>query len=209
MPTEHILIDPPILYIGTPVVLLSTLNPDGSANLAPMSSVFALGHTVVLGMELSSRTAENLRERREVVINVPGPRLWRHVEALARLTGRDPVPEDKRADYSYCADKFAAAGLTPEPSERVGPPRVSECELQVEAEVVSARPDDGGVFLVTQTRAVAIHAEPGLMKPGTQHVDAHKWRPLLLNFRHYFALGQEVGENFKTPTPSHPDGPAH
>lgn len=27
---------PTILYFGTPVVLISTLNEDGSANLAPM-----------------------------------------------------------------------------------------------------------------------------------------------------------------------------
>lgn len=202
--TDHILIDPPILYIGTPVVLLSTLNPDGTANLAPMSSVFALGQTVVLGMELTSRTAQNMRERREVVVNVPGPELWRNVESLARLTGSDPVPDEKRDVYSYCADKFTAAGLTAEASDRVGPPRVAECRLQIEAEVVAAEPDAGGVFLVTQTRARAIHADPALMVPGTQHIDAHKWRPLVLNFRHYFGLGEEVGENFKTPTPSNP-----
>lgn len=32
----HVDIDPAILYFGTPVVLLSTLNEDGSTNLMPM-----------------------------------------------------------------------------------------------------------------------------------------------------------------------------
>ena len=40
----HVVTDPAILYFGTPVVLLSTVNPDGSPNLAPISSVFWLGH---------------------------------------------------------------------------------------------------------------------------------------------------------------------
>jgi flavin reductase (DIM6/NTAB) family NADH-FMN oxidoreductase RutF len=41
----HIPAEPSILYFGTPVALLSTLNKDGSANLAPMSSVWWLGGT--------------------------------------------------------------------------------------------------------------------------------------------------------------------
>jgi flavin reductase (DIM6/NTAB) family NADH-FMN oxidoreductase RutF len=32
----HITTDPPILYFGTPVVLISTENEDATANLAPM-----------------------------------------------------------------------------------------------------------------------------------------------------------------------------
>jgi flavin reductase (DIM6/NTAB) family NADH-FMN oxidoreductase RutF len=39
----HIASEPSILYFGTPVVLISTVNEDGSHNLAPMSSVFWLG----------------------------------------------------------------------------------------------------------------------------------------------------------------------
>jgi flavin reductase (DIM6/NTAB) family NADH-FMN oxidoreductase RutF len=37
-PTGHVTITPAILYFGTPVVLLSTENENGSFNLAPMSS---------------------------------------------------------------------------------------------------------------------------------------------------------------------------
>ena len=36
----HQTIEPAILYFGTPVVLISTLNEDGSPNLAPMSSAW-------------------------------------------------------------------------------------------------------------------------------------------------------------------------
>src|SRR5271169_307875 len=39
----HKTIEPTILYFGTPVALISTLNPDGSPNLAPMSSAWWLG----------------------------------------------------------------------------------------------------------------------------------------------------------------------
>jgi hypothetical protein len=32
----HVATEPAILYLGTPVVLISTVNDDGSYNLAPM-----------------------------------------------------------------------------------------------------------------------------------------------------------------------------
>ena len=38
MQAPHIVSEPSILYFGTPVVLISSLNADGTANLAPMSS---------------------------------------------------------------------------------------------------------------------------------------------------------------------------
>ena len=41
--TPTIEINPPVLYFGTPVIILSTLNEDGSTNLSPLSSAWALG----------------------------------------------------------------------------------------------------------------------------------------------------------------------
>jgi flavin reductase (DIM6/NTAB) family NADH-FMN oxidoreductase RutF len=38
-------VEPSILYFGTPVVLISTLNQDRSVNVAPMSSAWWLGWT--------------------------------------------------------------------------------------------------------------------------------------------------------------------
>jgi len=46
----HRTIEPTILYFGTPVALISTLNPDGSPNLAPMSSAWWLGWSCMLGL---------------------------------------------------------------------------------------------------------------------------------------------------------------
>ena len=57
----HVTITPSILYFGTPVVLLSTENADGTFNLAPMSSAWALGQVIVLGLGAAGQTARNLR----------------------------------------------------------------------------------------------------------------------------------------------------
>jgi flavin reductase (DIM6/NTAB) family NADH-FMN oxidoreductase RutF len=199
---QHVQIEPSILYFGTPVVLLSTLNEDGSPNLAPMSSAWALGYTVMLGLGASGKTLENLRRERECVINLPDAGLWRHVERLAPLTGRDPVHEWKAAtQFRFEPRKFDAAGLTPQPSERVGAPRVLECPLQLEATVrdIRALGADADTAAV-ETEVVRVHAAPEIVIAGTNHVDPHRWTPLLYVFRHYVAAGERLGKTFRAET---------
>ncbi|GAA2163177.1 flavin reductase family protein [Actinomadura napierensis] len=198
---EHVAIEPSILYFGTPVVLLTSTNEDGSDNLAPMSSAWALGHTVVLGLGAEGQTARNLRARPELVINVPGPEQWQAVERLAPLTGRDPVPPAKAALFRFERDKFAASGLRPQPSEKVGPSRVAECPLQLEARAERVRPGASGGFVIVEADVLRVHADPRIVVPGTDHVDPAEWSPLIYNFRHYFGLGPELGHTFRTETP--------
>ena len=64
-------IEPRILYFGTPVALVTSLNEDGSTNLAPISSFWALGWTMTLGLLDETKTAENLERHAECVVNLP------------------------------------------------------------------------------------------------------------------------------------------
>lgn len=202
----HLTIEPSILYVGTPVALLATVNEDDTVNLAPMSSAWALGDVVVLGVGVSGQTAENLRERPEVVINYPSPAQWKAVERLAPLTAADPVPSHKRDRFRHDRAKFTASGLTPVPSELVTPPRVAECPLQFEATVVHSELDAKGNFLIAQARVVRVHAAQEIVVPGTSHVDPAAWSPLIYNFRHYYGLGPELGHSFRTETPRGGEG---
>ncbi|MET8707943.1 MULTISPECIES: flavin reductase family protein [Streptomyces] len=196
----HVTVTPSILYFGTPVVLLSTENENGSFNLAPMSSAWALGHVIVLGLGAEGQTAHNLRSRRDLVVNLPGPAQWPAVERLAPLTGRTPVPASKRGSFRFEPDKFAAAGLRPQPSERVRPPRVAECPMQLEARVAQARPDSSGDFLIVEAQVLTVHADPRIVVSGSQHIDPAAWSPLIYNFRHYYGLGPELGHSFRSRT---------
>src|SRR6202008_1509866 len=130
-------IEPAILYLGTPVVLNSTVNEDGSYNLAPISSAFWLGWRCMLGFEAVSKTPQNIIRTGECVINLPSVGQLDAVNRLSMKTGSNPVPAGKRLrGYQYEANKFAAAGLTPVSSEVVAPPRVLECPIQLEAKLV-------------------------------------------------------------------------
>ncbi|MFB6664064.1 flavin reductase family protein [Streptomyces parvus] len=198
--SEHVTVTPSILYFGTPVVLLSTENENGSFNLAPMSSAWALGHVIVLGLGAEGQTAHNLRSRRDLVVNLPGPAQWPAVERLAPLTGRTPVPAGKRGSFRFEPDKFAAAGLRPQPSALVRPPRVAACPMQLEARVARAQPDSSGDFLIVEAQVLKVHADPRIVVPGSQHIDPAAWSPLIYNFRHYYGLGPELGHSFRSRT---------
>ncbi|MFF8281217.1 flavin reductase family protein [Streptomyces albus] len=201
---SHRTIEPNILYFGTPVVLLSTENEDGSFNLAPMSSAWALGKTVVLGLGREGQTVRNLDSRPELVISLPASSQWRAVERLAPLTGRNPVPADKPEGCRFESDKFGAAGLHPEPSHLVRPPRVAECPLQLEARAERVLPDASGSFAIVEAAVHKVHADPRIVVPGTDHIDPAAWNPLIYNFRHYFGLGTELGCSYRTRTPREP-----
>ncbi len=53
---EHQGIWPSILYFGTPVALVTTMNAEGTPNIGPMSSAWALGYTIVMGWESTAHT---------------------------------------------------------------------------------------------------------------------------------------------------------
>ena len=80
---EHIrVIEPAVLYFGTPVVLAGTTNEDGSPNLAPISCVWWLGWSSVLGLDISSKTTKNLEREKECVLNLPLAQLVGAVDRL-------------------------------------------------------------------------------------------------------------------------------
>jgi flavin reductase (DIM6/NTAB) family NADH-FMN oxidoreductase RutF len=199
---------PSILYFGTPVALVTTLNSDETPNIGPMSSAWALGYVVVMGWESTAHTLANLARERECVINLPGPDLAEQVETLAPLTGRNPPAPHKADTFRYEPRKFEAAGLTQIASETVKPPRVTECPLQLEAKVTAihepaSRPD-GEYFRIVETHVQRVHASSSIVKPGTSHIDPQRWSPLLYVFRHYFGTGEEIGRSFRAEDPRQP-----
>lgn len=196
-------IEPKILYFGTPVALISSLNEDGSTNLAPMSSFWALGWTLMLGLLDETKTAENFARHAECVINLPSPDMWPQVEKLAPLTGKTPVPEIKAKQFHYEHQKFEASGLTPMPSEVVQPMRAAECPVHMEARVVKLHRMKGeklnqlGGGVAGEVEILRVHVDEEFVTDG-HYVDPQKWSPLIYNFRHYFRLaGNELGKTFR------------
>ncbi|MEV0647375.1 flavin reductase family protein [Phytomonospora sp. NPDC050363] len=191
----HRTVDLKVHYYGTPVVLLSTRNPDGTANLAPMSSAWWLGQTAVLGLGNSGHTTANLLREREVVVNLVPSTLADAVDRLAMTTGSEHVPAGKAAKgYRFEPDKFGVAGLTPQESGLIAPPRVAECPIQLEcvlqqAHTIGVPEPSCTTFVVDVVRA---HVAEELIIPGTEYVDPVGWDPLIMKFCEFFGGGRNL-----------------
>lgn len=191
----HISLDLKVLYFGTPVVLIGTRNPDGTDNLAPMSSAWWLGRSCVLGMGNSAQTTANLLRTGECVLNLAPSTLVGAVDRLAMTTGARTVPDSKAAmGYRHELDKFGAAGLTRQAADVVTAPRVAECPIQLEAVVASADPfqDAGASATVFRVETVRTHVSSDLLIPGTEYVDPIRWDPLIMKFCEFFGAGRNV-----------------
>lgn len=200
MTAPHVSIEPNILYFGTPVVLVSTNNDDGSANLAPISSAFWLGWRCVLGIASHSQTTRNMLRAGECVLNLPSVHEVSAVDNIARTTGSNPVPDSKKSrGYVYESDKFGRSGLTPVNSETVAAPRALECPVQMEAVVTAVHgiADDtealrGGITLI-ETRIKRVHVHPDLLMEGHDNrIDPDKWAPLIMSFQKFYGLSKQV-----------------
>jgi flavin reductase (DIM6/NTAB) family NADH-FMN oxidoreductase RutF len=185
----HVVTDPAILYFGTPVVLLSTVNPDGTPNLAPISSVYWLGRKAMLGINRNSQTWANLARTGEVVVALPSPDQVDAVNRLALTTGRDPVSErQQKRGYRHVADKFGVSGLTPVPADLIAPPLVADCPVAMEATVDTMTEDVDRIPAVEVT-VQRVHASPGILATDRPNrIDPDRWRPLIMSFQHFYGL---------------------
>jgi flavin reductase (DIM6/NTAB) family NADH-FMN oxidoreductase RutF len=102
------------------VTLVTTVNEDGSSNVAPKSCVSLMIFRPLLlamGCNLAHWTARNLRRGLECVVNVPG------AELAARSWAASELPHPRTLE---------SAGLTPIASRRVKPPGIAECRAHLE-----------------------------------------------------------------------------
>ena len=108
--------------VPRPIAWVSTLGADGVPNLAPHSffTVACTDPPVVQFTSVGRKDSlNNVEATREFVVALTPEALFEQVNA----TGTDFPPG---------VDEFAAVGLTPEPSQRVAPPRVAESPVALE-----------------------------------------------------------------------------
>jgi len=146
------------IIVPRPVALVSTVDRNGTANLAPFSFFAGVGSNpptllfcpvirsrpdATAGIELDLRkdTLRNVEETGEFVVNVVSDA----IAAAANATAAEVPPE---------VDEFVLSGLTPEASEVVRPARVAESPAQMECKLLqviyTGREPGAGVIVLGQ-----------------------------------------------------------
>lgn len=118
-----------------------------------------------------------------------------YVNATAKTTGTDPVPESKQGrDYVFVKDKFKHARSTPFPSKVVTSPGIKECPVVMEATVEAVHDmfrDKAveGLIVAINVRVQRVNIHRELRLEGHRNrIDADKWKPLIMSFCRFYGL---------------------
>lgn len=174
--------------VPRPIAFVSTISPDGTANLAPYSFFTAVGSNPMTMLfcpvtQADGSDKDTLRNALPVaeggtgqfVVNVATETNARKVAAAA-----ESLP--------YGESEFELTGLTPAASSRVRPPRVAESPIAFECQTLQVlrtnpgQPASGNVVL---GRVVAIHIDDTLVDERFR-IDADKLR----------AIGRMAGSDY-------------
>jgi flavin reductase (DIM6/NTAB) family NADH-FMN oxidoreductase RutF len=153
------------IIVPRPVALVSTVDSNGVANVAPFSFFCGVGSvppTLLFCPALRADTEllpgrkdslSNVEETGEFVVNVVSDA----IAAAANATAAE-VPPD--------VDEFKLAGLTPIASEAVRPPRVAESPAQMECKLLqviyTSKQPGGGVIVLGEV--VRFHIREDLVE---------------------------------------------
>lgn len=138
-----------------PICFASTIDTRGSVNLSPFSffNMFSSNPPVLVFSparrvrdNTTKHTLENVMEVPEVVINVVN-------YAMVQQTSLAST------EYPKLENEFIKAGLTPERSDMVKPPRVKESPVQIECKVTQIIPlgDKGGAGNLVICEVLLVH----------------------------------------------------
>ncbi|MCW5942217.1 MAG: flavin reductase family protein [Fimbriimonadaceae bacterium] len=161
------------LVVPRPIALVGSVSGDRAPNLAPFS-FFMLGGADPPSLAVSpvgrsdgrpKDTLRNIEETGEFVVNLVDRALAEAMNSASAEVGPD-------------VDEWRLAGLTPLPSEDVGPPRVAESPVQFECrlfEIVrhGGRPRSANYVI---GEIVRLHVAESLWRE--DRVDPNAWRPI-------------------------------
>lgn len=162
------------VILPRPIAFVSTLSPDGVANLAPFSfftavcpkpPVVCFCNSIRLRDGSKKDTLRNVEATGEFVINVVSEDF---AEQMVACSG----------EYPSDVSEFDVSGLTPIASDLVKPPRVKESRVQMECrllQVVTISTEPGGGSLV-MGEVLRFHVDDGVMERGS--VDPDKLRAI-------------------------------
>ena len=167
------------LMIGSivprPIAFVSTLSKDGIENLAPFSYFNGICSNPPSIMFCPARrgydgitkdTLNNIRDTEEFAVNIVSEDFAEQMVS----TSTDFEPE---------VNEFEISGLTPEPCQKIAPPKVAEAKISFECKLNQIVPvgneGPGGGFVVIGT-IVLFHIDDDVYEDG--YINLEKLRPI-------------------------------
>jgi flavin reductase (DIM6/NTAB) family NADH-FMN oxidoreductase RutF len=173
---------PTTLLFPTPVVLVTSVDETGKSNIITLAWVGVVNSDPpMIGISIRPGRFSHgfVRGSKEFVVNLPSEEMVRRVDACGILSGKE-------------TDKFDAMGWKQVPAQKVKPPLIDECPVQMECtvkEIISLGSHD--LFL---GEVVALHVKEEVQKE-KDRIDITKALPLVFcpGANEYWSLGKCLG----------------
>ena len=165
----------------SPAALITSVSEEGIPNIITLGEVFniSISHPVIIGIAIAKPRYSHklISDTREYVVNLATAAMVETVDRCGSVSGRH-------------VDKFAEFGLTPVPAQKVKPPLIAECPVNIECQVLAIQEiGDHDLFL---GQVLAEHvAEEALDENDGVLVD--KLDPLCYQHSEYWSCGERLG----------------
>ncbi|MEM2897110.1 MAG: flavin reductase family protein [Candidatus Bathyarchaeia archaeon] len=167
-----------------PVVLVTCVNSEGKPNtniitLAWVGVVCSDPPMLSLSIRPQRYSYELIEDSREFVVNIPSENILKEVDFCGMVSGRE-------------VDKFFETKLTPEPAEKVKPPLIRECPVNIECVVKKKIPL--GVHHLFLGEVVRVHVDRDILDE-KERIDFTKVTPFVYNQGEYWGLHKKIGSH--------------
>lgn len=163
-----------------PVVLVTCIDSNGKPNiitLAWVGTVCSDPPTLGLGIRPHRHSYGLIEASGEFVVNIPTSDILEKTDFCGMVSGRD-------------IDKFSETGLTPEPAERVKPPLIRECPVNIECVVKKKIPV--GAHHLFLGEIVSVHVDKEILNEKGR-INFDKISPFVYNQGEYWSLHRRIG----------------
>jgi flavin reductase (DIM6/NTAB) family NADH-FMN oxidoreductase RutF len=170
------------MLFPTPVVLVTCVNEAGEPNVLTLAWVGVINsEPPMVGISIRPERYSNacVKASKEFVVNLPTEEMVRKVDACGVLSGKE-------------TDKFSSVGLKSVPAEKVKPPLIDECPVQLECQVKQIIPLGSHDLFLGQV--VALHVKEEVQKEKGR-IDISKALPFVFcpGANEYWNLGRYLG----------------
>lgn len=184
------------LVIPRPIGWITSLDTNGVVNLAPYSFFNAVSYrppTVMFAAGAGTSTAKGGDWSKDSKRNIEATR-----EFVCNLTTWDTREQMNKtsASVGMDIDEMALAGLTPEPSVLVKPPRVTEAPIHLECRYVTSVEipvwTEADQYSVVFGEVVGVHIRDDMITPEGL-IDVAKLRPIArLGYNDYAVINSDA-----------------
>jgi len=174
--------DPWAALFPCPVVLVTCIDSKGRPNIITFAwAGVACSDPPTLGLAIRPHrySYKLIRDSGEFVVNIPNEDILELTDFCGMVSGKD-------------IDKFSKTGLTADPAEKVKPPLIKECHVNIECVLKNDIPL--GVHQLLLGEIVRVHVDQDILDEKGR-IDFNKASPVVYNQGEYWNLNKKLGNH--------------